>query len=129
MKAPINRSVVGTVKTVIIAVLITGIVAFVGGIKYHQVRAGHYRPHRQRREGRQEPNVKTLAPPRTERPEQPVLAAQVPSVPEIPPAAPEPAPATDIEAEAKSFIYHHESGNDPTAINQIGCRGLRQACP
>lgn len=31
--------------------------------------------------------------------------------------------------EAKAFIYAHESGNDPTRVNSIGCRGLGQACP
>lgn len=30
---------------------------------------------------------------------------------------------------AKAFIYCHESGNDPTATNSGGCRGLGQACP
>ena len=33
------------------------------------------------------------------------------------------------EDEAKAFIYSHESGNRPEAINSIGCRGLGQACP
>lgn len=31
--------------------------------------------------------------------------------------------------DAKMFIYAHESGNDPTAVNKDGCRGLGQACP
>lgn len=31
--------------------------------------------------------------------------------------------------DAKSCIYHHESGNNPNAVNSIGCRGLGQACP
>lgn len=30
---------------------------------------------------------------------------------------------------AKMFIYMHESGNNPAAVNSIGCRGLGQACP
>lgn len=30
---------------------------------------------------------------------------------------------------AKAFIYCHESGNNPGAINSGGCRGLGQACP
>ena len=31
--------------------------------------------------------------------------------------------------DAKAFIYQKESGNNPAAINSIGCRGLGQACP
>lgn len=31
--------------------------------------------------------------------------------------------------QAKAFIYQHESGNNPSAVNSIGCRGLGQACP
>jgi len=31
--------------------------------------------------------------------------------------------------DAKSFIYFHESGNDPTKYNSSGCLGLGQACP
>lgn len=31
--------------------------------------------------------------------------------------------------QAKAFIYQKESGNNPAAINSIGCRGLGQACP
>lgn len=31
--------------------------------------------------------------------------------------------------EAKAFIYQHESGNNPAAVNSIGCRGIGQACP
>lgn len=27
------------------------------------------------------------------------------------------------------FIYMHESGNNPAAVNSSGCRGLGQACP
>lgn len=30
---------------------------------------------------------------------------------------------------AKAFIYCHESGNNPAAVNAGGCRGLGQACP
>jgi len=30
---------------------------------------------------------------------------------------------------AKAFIYCHESGNRPNAVNAGGCRGLGQACP
>jgi hypothetical protein len=29
----------------------------------------------------------------------------------------------------KAYIYQHESGNNPNAVNSIGCRGLGQACP
>lgn len=29
----------------------------------------------------------------------------------------------------KAYIYDHESGNNPGAVNSIGCRGLGQACP
>lgn len=31
--------------------------------------------------------------------------------------------------EDKAFIYQHESGNNPGAVNSIGCAGLGQACP
>jgi len=31
--------------------------------------------------------------------------------------------------QAKAFIYQKESGNNPAAVNSIGCRGLGQACP
>jgi TolA-binding protein len=31
--------------------------------------------------------------------------------------------------QAKAFIYQHESGNNPNAVNSIGCRGIGQACP
>ena len=31
--------------------------------------------------------------------------------------------------DAKAFIYQKESGNNPAAVNSIGCRGLGQACP
>lgn len=31
--------------------------------------------------------------------------------------------------QAKAYIYQHESGNNPAAVNSIGCRGLGQACP
>jgi 5'-3' exonuclease len=44
------------------------------------------------------------------------------------------APVTHVQpisddSDAKSFIYSHESGNRPEAVNSIGCRGLGQACP
>ena len=29
----------------------------------------------------------------------------------------------------KDFIYQKESGNNPNAVNSIGCRGIGQACP
>lgn len=31
--------------------------------------------------------------------------------------------------DAKSCIYMKESGNNPNAVNSIGCRGIGQACP
>ena len=45
--------------------------------------------------------------------------------------AQKPAPSvsqTVTEAEAKAFIYQHESGNRPTAKNSSGCYGLGQDC-
>ncbi len=39
----------------------------------------------------------------------------------------EPAPV-DYEAQAKAFIYAHESGNNPSATNEIGCYGIGQDC-
>lgn len=51
-------------------------------------------------------------------------------------AASAPAPAPVVRQtyslpanQAKAFIYQHESGNNPSAVNSIGCRGLGQACP
>jgi hypothetical protein len=35
---------------------------------------------------------------------------------------------TDAEAEAKAFIYHKESSNNPAAENYLGCYGLGQDC-
>ena len=41
-----------------------------------------------------------------------------------------PAVAYSLPAnQAKAFIYQKESGNNPAAVNSIGCRGLGQACP
>jgi len=37
--------------------------------------------------------------------------------------------ASASSMDAKSFIYMKESGNNPAAVNPIGCRGLGQACP
>lgn len=60
------------------------------------------------------------------------------SVPTPPPAAAAPQPVavpvsyaapTGDDAFYKSFIYAHESGNDPTRYNSSGCLGLGQACP
>ncbi|QHF24218.1 hypothetical protein GTU73_09475 [Rathayibacter sp. VKM Ac-2804] len=40
------------------------------------------------------------------------------------------APAIDAEAEAKAFVYQHESGNRPDAINpRSGACGIGQALP
>lgn len=36
---------------------------------------------------------------------------------------------TTNTSDAKAFIYQKESGNNPAAVNSIGCRGLGQACP
>jgi hypothetical protein len=33
------------------------------------------------------------------------------------------------QSDAKAFLYCHESGNNPAAVNPGGCRGLGQACP
>lgn len=52
--------------------------------------------------------------------------ATVPAVVAPEPPAP---PQVDTSNEAKMFIYHKESGNDPAAVNASGCRGLGQACP
>jgi len=41
-----------------------------------------------------------------------------------PQQAPQPVPT-----DAKGFIYMHESGNNPLAVNGAGCLGLGQACP
>lgn len=66
----------------------------------------------------------------------PVEAVQAPPAPEpVPEPIPAPTPVvatstqpTDANAD-KMFIYQHESGNNPAAVNSIGCRGLGQACP
>ena len=46
------------------------------------------------------------------------------------PKTPQNAPETLTEAEAKAWIYQHESGNNPNAVNPIsGACGLAQALP
>lgn len=37
-------------------------------------------------------------------------------------------PVSDQEAEAKDFIYQHESGDNPSATNSLGCFGIGQDC-
>lgn len=69
----------------------------------------------------------------------PVAVVQAPPAPQPAPVAVKPkvvpkpvykAPILSItEAQAKAFIYQKESGNNPNAVNSIGCRGLGQACP
>jgi len=49
--------------------------------------------------------------------------SEVPTQPAPTPQLP-PAPSGD----AKSFIYNHESGNNPNATNSQGCYGLGQDC-
>lgn len=49
-----------------------------------------------------------------------------------PVAAPAPvsAPQSSYGGDSdKLWIYMHESGNNPSSVNSIGCRGLGQACP
>lgn len=58
---------------------------------------------------------------------EPVYASEVP-VAKIPTPAPKPAPVAS--SDAKAFIYAHESGNNPAAINKSsGACGLGQALP
>ena len=45
------------------------------------------------------------------------------------PVTPQTAPEQATDAYYKSYIYSHESGNDPTRYNSSGCLGLGQACP
>lgn len=56
-----------------------------------------------------------------------VQAAQAASVPKVV-SYTTPAQTTNT-SDAKAFIYQKESGNNPAAVNSIGCRGLGQACP
>lgn len=68
-----------------------------------------------------------IAPPVPKFPK-PVYIAYVPPVlpvyiPSVPPVLPTP------NQDAKSFIYEHESGNNPGRWNTSGCVGLGQACP
>ena len=90
-------------------------------------------------------NTKEHNPPLPEQPTQAVVEA--PQAPLPVEAVPEPIPVVEAiveapapvyvapvvyampEDQAKAFIYQHESGNDPGAVNSIGCRGLGQACP
>ena len=74
---------------------------------------------------------------KTAQKETPAPAAAPVVAPEPTPAAeptPEPAPvevpqpANDSEADAKAFIYSHESGNVAHRYNSIGCYGLGQDC-
>lgn len=80
--------------------------------------------------------------------EQPVAHVEALAEPIVPEVVPEPLPTVEPiveppsepvyvapvvyampEDQAKAFIYQHESGNNPGAVNSIGCRGLGQACP
>lgn len=63
--------------------------------------------------------------------EQPVIAAPVATPMSTEPVytPPEPPQSPSDCSDAKSCIYLHESGNDPTRLNSIGCLGLGQSCP
>jgi outer membrane murein-binding lipoprotein Lpp len=56
------------------------------------------------------------------------LAAQV-QIPKVAAASTGGSIDCNNQTTAKAFMYCHESGNDPTAMNAGGCRGLGQACP
>lgn len=45
------------------------------------------------------------------------------------PEPPKPVYTALPDNQYKAFIYQKESGNNPAAVNSIGCRGLGQACP
>lgn len=49
--------------------------------------------------------------------------------PEAPPQAPASSTGCNTGNKYKDFIYSHESGCRPEAVNSIGCRGIGQACP
>ena len=56
-----------------------------------------------------------------------IQAAQAQSAPKVVNST---APTQTADtSDAKAFIYQKESGNNPAAVNPIGCRGLGQACP
>lgn len=60
-----------------------------------------------------------------------VYAAELAATP-APVPTPTPVAATYAKPSGdtdKAYIYGHESGNNPAAVNSIGCRGLGQACP
>lgn len=60
----------------------------------------------------------------------PVAPAPVVAAPVAPQPAPAPVPVTIPTDSAKAFIYAHESGNNPAAINaSSGACGLGQALP
>lgn len=63
----------------------------------------------------------------------PVKAAPPPAViqpvEQTPPPVPQIAAPAEAPNDAKMWIYMHESGNNPAAVNSQGCRGLGQACP
>lgn len=51
------------------------------------------------------------------------------SAPKAAPAAPPQATAPQVTGNyAKDYIYAHESGNNPSATNSLGCYGLGQDC-
>lgn len=59
----------------------------------------------------------------------PAEVVQAPIVPEPVADTPKPVePAVQPENEAKLWLYHHESGNNPDRTNSIGCYGLGQDC-
>lgn len=71
--------------------------------------------------------TETISKPKVER-----LTPEVAKVTESEPIVAQTAPETPTmsvsEQEAKEFIYMKESGNNPQAVNSIGCVGIGQDC-
>lgn len=113
-----------TLQVIGLAVLLLSIILYINKVKDYKI------------EELQDPHVQAVS--NVEPPVEPIAPVPVPEpIPEPtpivePPVAPEPPKPVYYpmpEDQAKAFIYSHESGNNPAAVNSIGCRGLGQACP
>lgn len=65
---------------------------------------------------------------------QPLEASVLTEAVYLPTIVPKPVVATPVASGCgndpyMAYIYQHESGCNPSAVNSIGCRGIGQACP
>ena len=73
--------------------------------------------------------VKTVEPVKVQPVVVPVAQAPVPPKPQPARVEPQVTVAGCGDNTYANYIYMHESGCRPTAMNSIGCRGIGQACP